>query len=163
MSSLSAIWNVFSNKTPKIRRFCWRNKETNNKILCRIWFFSYRTSLLGFCDFVFLLMMFRVASFLSCDRLSWVRPVHTYHAVLLPCRVASHMPCRAPVVLCRGLEKRLGKRHGRSTVGARHYICESDVVRPCRFPSHFSRPRHSTTGARHGMCEATRHGRSTAW
>ena len=32
----------------------------------------------------------------------------------------SHIPCRAPAVLCRYLEKSLAKRHGRSKAGARH-------------------------------------------
>ena len=33
--------------------------------------------------------------------------------------VNSHIPRRAPAVLCRGLEKSLAKRHGRCTTGAR--------------------------------------------
>ena len=38
--------------------------------------------------------------------------------------VNSHIPSRAPAVLCRGLEKSLAKRYGRNTAGARHGMCE---------------------------------------
>ena len=38
--------------------------------------------------------------------------------------VNSHMPCRAPAVLCRDLGKSLSERRGRSTAGARHGMCE---------------------------------------
>ena len=47
---------------------------------------------------------------------SFSRLIHTYHAVVLP---------------CRGLEKSLAKRIRRSTAGARHGMCESNTVALC--------------------------------
>ena len=38
------------------------------------------------------------------------------------------MPYYAVPLPCCGLEKSLAKRHGRSTAGARHGMCESNTV-----------------------------------
>jgi hypothetical protein len=46
--------------------------------------------------------------------------------------VKSHVPCRSPAALCRGLEKSLSKRHGRGTTQARHGVCELNTVALCK-------------------------------
>jgi hypothetical protein len=46
--------------------------------------------------------------------------------------VNSHMPCRSPAALCRGLEKSLSKWHGRGTARARHGMCELNTVALCK-------------------------------
>ena len=44
----------------------------------------------------------------------------------------SHLSCRAHAVLCRGLEKSLSERHGRSTAWAWHGKCESHTAALCK-------------------------------
>ena len=76
----------------------------------------------------------------------------------------SHVPCGAHAVLCRGLEKQLSERHGRSTAGARHghdMVCVNQTWPHCvnQMGKTQSKPlgtRHDsgTARARHGMCES---------
>jgi len=54
------------------------------------------------------------------------------------------MPCRAPAVLCRDLQKSLSERRARSTAGAQHVMCESNTAVLCK------------------QMWKTRHGRGTA-
>ena len=70
--------------------------------------------------------------------------------------VNSHMPCRAHAVLCRGVEKSLSERHGRSTVWARHGHDMTSVNQ--------TRPRCvNQMGKTQSNPLAARHGRGTAW
>ena len=66
--------------------------------------------------------------------------------------VNSHIPCGAPAVLCPGLGKALAKRHGQSTAGARHGMCESNTVAP-RYWNGKDTIWIFTNTARHGMCK----------
>jgi hypothetical protein len=68
-----------------------------------------------------------------------------------------------PVVLCRGLEKSLSARHGRSTAGARHghgVVCVNQTRPHClnQMGKTHRKPLAAwhgweTAWARHGMCE----------
>jgi len=62
------------------------------------------------------------------------------------------MPCRAHAVLCRGLEKSLSERHGRSTAWAWHGARQSNTVALCK-----------QMGKTQSKPLAARHGRGTAW
>ena len=64
----------------------------------------------------------------------------------VPCRVAKDLDCLSRL------------NNNSTTVFDSHMPCRVPaVLRPCRFASGFSRPRHSKAGAQHGVCEFACH------
>ena len=83
----------------------------------------------------------------------------------MPCRVAEDLACVFPIRItqcdrvwltstmsCRGLERSLAKRHGRSTAGARNGTCKSNTVTLCYSNGKGTNYIFSST-TRHDMCE----------
>ena len=113
-----------------------------------------------------------------------------------PCRVSTDLDCVFPIWITQCdrvwftntmpcfYRFRLCLSHLNNTVGPCLIRKYHAVLRPCRFASDFSRPRHSTefrifpatrghsrrtrhcrktAGTQHGMCELARHGTAGAW